>query len=268
MQRNSLLFFLFLFSATNYSYSSDILINLLGKEAAEKLIKEKAITSIPKDNQSIGLMPFNPSLKSYVEEEKVNLNPSLFVESLNLYKKPSSASLRWTKEEQLALLNKSASLSSLKGIEYFSKSKGKMRVLYEESFVIDDPENDSIINNPVYSILPDSLIVFARQKDSTFGENKYRYHYYCKPDIFIFTQENLTSMKFGFLTLIGANKLRSIIAVLDAEEYLVVYILSMANASPALWMERRIEQSFANRANAVMKWFMHCADNAYLEIEN
>ncbi|MCC8145138.1 MAG: hypothetical protein LIO93_01590 [Bacteroidales bacterium] len=255
MLKNSIILFFSLLLFPFLAYSSDVLIDLVGEETAKELIAEGSLTCSAKKD-SLLLIPEYPFVRVLTDRLLEELHPNLVVETLNLFKKPSGISQgTWTDEEKLALLNGTLSLSKLKGIEYYSKSKGKMRVLYEESVVIDGPESKKEIPDPVLSLLPDSLTIFVKQKDTTFGENIYRYDYYSTPGALVFVQQNLTSMTYGLLPLVGKNKLRSVVAVVDAGEYLVVYGLSMAKASAPSWMEKRVKESFSNRANAVMKWF-------------
>ena len=241
---------------------SNTLERLVGVEIANQLISQGSIDAVTDEGNAYpSLIPNNEFIENLINRHWEEMEPSLYAESLKLYSKPQSST--WTKDEKLALLNEYLALSSLAGMKYYSKTKGKMRVLYEESDVIDDPENKKIIKDPVYPHCPDSLIVFTRQKDTTFGENIYRYNYYCRPDVLVFTQENLSTMNYGILPLIGKNKLCSVISVIDMEEYLLIHILSIAKASPASWMKKRVQDSFSNRANALMDWFAEKADRVY-----
>jgi len=107
------------------------------------------------------------------------------------------------------------------------------------------------------------LTIYARQKDLTFGDNIYQYDYYSEPGAFIFIQQNLTSLSYGIIPAVGKNKLRSVAAVMDAGNYLLVYIASMSKAVSIPGMKERIGNSFANRSEAIFNWFSNQADKAF-----
>jgi hypothetical protein len=140
-----------------------------------------------------------------------------------------------------------------------------MRTFYETSSVIDGQSTKRPIPDPVYPRPPAKLTVFARQKDLTFGDNIYQYDYYSEPGAFIFIQQNLTSLSYGIIPAVGKNKLRSAAAVIDAGEYLLVYIASMSKAAAIPGMKERIGNSFANRSEAIFNWFSTQADKAFLK---
>jgi hypothetical protein len=62
---------------------------------------------------------------------------------------------------------------------------------------------------------------------------------------------------------VGKRKLRSVVAVVDAGDHLLVYAASMAAAASLPGLGERIGNSFTNRAAAVLKWFSLRADRAF-----
>jgi len=97
----------------------------------------------------------------------------------------------------------------------------------------------------------------------SFGDNIYQYDFYTSPGALIFTQQNLTALTVGIIPAVSKNKLRSVVAVLDADDYLLVYAASMAKAASIPGMKDRIGVSFANRVEAVVHWFSDQADKAF-----
>ena len=210
------------------------------------------------------LLPRHDLLKNLVETVRQSLDPSTLVETLHVYEKPLSAEkTAWTASEETELYNGIMALSTLAGLQYFSASRGAMRTFYETSSVIDGPLTKTSLADPVYSRPQRELTLFARQKDLTFGDNIYKYDYYSTPGSFIFIQENLTSLNAGILPAVGKNKLRSVVAVLDAGNCILVYAASMAKTVSLPGMKEKIGNSFANRADAVFNWFSDQADMAF-----
>ena len=210
------------------------------------------------------LAPWHDALRGgLLTKVHAELNPSVMVETLNIYKKPEAAGRHnMSAEEETSLFNEVLALSTLAGIQYYSASRGTMRTFYETSSVIDGPSSKKPLSDPVFSKPPAELTIYARQKDLTFGDNIYQYDFYYSPGSLIFIQQNLTTLTAGIIPAVGKNKLRSVVAILDAEDYLLVYAVSMAKAASLPGMNERVGNSFSNRVEAVVHWFSNQADKA------
>jgi hypothetical protein len=210
------------------------------------------------------MTPGHAGVKALQESIRAELEPSVMVETLFLYAKPAGASRpEWSAAEKTALFNKALELSTLAGIEYYSASRGVMRTFYETSVVIDDPDERNPIPDPVFAVPPAELTVYARQKDLTFGNNVYQYDYRVFPDALVFTQENLTTMTYSIIPAVRRNRLRSMVAVFDADDDLLIYVCSMAKTASLPAIRDRIGNSFSNRAEAILTWFSGQADKAF-----
>jgi hypothetical protein len=138
-----------------------------------------------------------------------------------------------------------------------------MRTFYETSGVIDGPESQNPLPDPSYRVPPPELTLYARQKDMTFGDNIYQYTYYAGQDSLVLTQRNLTGMTYGPITAVGKNKLCSLIAVIDADAYLVIYAVSMAKVVSLPFLNRRVGRAFSTRLEALLTWFSGKADRVF-----
>jgi hypothetical protein len=256
-------FFLPLFLAAAVSGFSASLEELIGAGRMEELETSNPLTEVQHKNPRPLLLPRNSEVRRLIDDAMETLEPSLFVESLYRYKKPAGAAPgAWTEAERANLYNICLSISSLAGTEYFSASRNRMRVFYESSSIIDGPETKRPLGDPLYEDPPAELQIYARQKDLTFGDNIYRYVYYAYPDGLVFVQENLSALTVGPITVVGKNRLRSVVAALDAGDSLLVYVASMAKAAAFPGMAERAGRSFSNRAEAILAWFARRADGA------
>ncbi|MDR2194039.1 MAG: hypothetical protein LBP19_06185, partial [Treponema sp.] len=231
---------------------SDTLDDLITPEQKTALLTGGSITLLAKDAAVPELLPRNLQVRQLTAGIIKELNPTILTESLHLYTKPSVGA--WTQAEKTALYNNTLALSTLEGLQYYSVSHKGMRTLYELSQVIDDPANKKPVHDPSYPVPPASLTVYARQKDLTFGDNVYQYDYFLSAGSLTLIQQNLTTMSAGIIPAIRKNKLRSAVAVIDAEAYLLIYTASFARTLAIPGMKNRIGQSFANRAEAVLGW--------------
>ncbi|MDR2094401.1 MAG: hypothetical protein LBP76_02645 [Treponema sp.] len=210
------------------------------------------------------LVPYSDFLRRQIAGIQEDLNPNIIAESLYLYKKPYAAEeSAWTEAERTKLYNTTLALSTLSGIQYYSASRKTMRTFYETSSVIDGPDKKKPLGDPVYPVPPAELTIYARQKDLTFGDNIYRYDYFARNECLVFIQQNITRLTAGIIPAIGKNNLRSLVAVFDAEDYLLIYAVSMAKSFSLPGLEERISQSFSNRAGAILMWFTFQADKAF-----
>jgi hypothetical protein len=209
------------------------------------------------------LLPRYAPLQKLVSENYEALGPGLSVETLRLYTK-SVSSTSWSAAQQANLFNRLTALSTMTGIQYYSASRGVMRTFYESSLVIDGPQSKKPPPDPVFASPPESLSLYARQKDLTFGDNIYRYDYRTTHDAFFFVQENMTALNAGIIPAVGKNKLRSVLAVIDCGDCLLIYAVSMAKAAAVPGMGDRIGNSFGNRAEAAIKWFAAGAEAVFM----
>jgi hypothetical protein len=236
--------------------------DLIGHDNVIKLLSGTASeTQVGKP--VLKFLPDLPVLRQFVTDSMTALDPSVTVETLYLYKKPGSSSASWDDAQRTALFNQMLAISTLAGIEYFSASRNTMRTFYEYSSVIDGPSTKKPLADPVFERPPAQYTLYARQKDLTFGDNIYRYDYTAAEGVLFFLQENMTSLSYGIIPAVGKNKLKSVLAVIDCGDHLLIYAVSMAKAASLPGMTDRIGNSFKNRADAVYKWFAAGANRAF-----
>ena len=204
------------------------------------------------------LIPNHGDIRQNVMGVMNTLKPNMLVETLYLYAKPAKAktdTAGWNEKQKITVFNQITAISTLTGIQYYSSSRGAMRIFYEYSSIIDSPTAKKPLSDPVFAKIPAALTVFARQKDLTFGDNIYRYDYLNTTDVILFAQENITPLNYGIIPVIGRGNLHSVMAIVDGGEYILVYAASMAKAASVPGFSGKISDSFTNRAKAVIQWF-------------
>ncbi|MDR2072509.1 MAG: hypothetical protein LBP60_03645 [Spirochaetaceae bacterium] len=240
------------------------LTNLVKAEHAEPLRRNEKLSLTQYKNISPALVPEDPYLKNMTDRLIRDLDPTLFLETLRLYRKASSRNGgAWSPAERTGLYNQALALSALTGLQYYSARRRSMRTFYESSTVVSGPDGNTPRPDPSYANPPAELTIYARQKDLSFGDNVYRYTYYARPDALILVQENLTAMNYGIIPAVGKNKLRSLVAIYDAGDFLLIYAVSMAHAASVPGMNERVGTSFTNRVEAFLNWFTKQADKVF-----
>jgi hypothetical protein len=210
-----------------------------------------------------GLIPNHSGIRQSVIKLINTINPNILVEALFLYDKPANKKTEpavWDEKQKSNVFNQFTAISTLTGIQYYSSSRDAIRVFYEYSSVI-DPETQKLLPDPVFAQPPATLTLFARQKDLTFGDNIYRYDYVNDATAVFFTQENITPIKYGIIPVIGKGNLRSVMAVIDCGDSILIYAVSMAKTASVSGLSDKISASFSNRAKAVIRWFSERIDN-------
>jgi hypothetical protein len=237
---------------------------LVGDETAERLVAEGEVT---REGQSEpGMVPEYEPLARLLRQNREAVKPNVVMESLYLYVKPPAANrVMWTAEERGAIYNEALALSTLAGLEYFSRRRNRMHLLYESSRVVDGNDTKRALPDPVYGTPPPELDLTVRQEDTTFGDNVYLYHYTAPADgaAFIITQQNISTVTLAFVPVIGKHNLRSVVALLDAGPYLLIYSASLARAVMLPGIRDQMNTSIGNRTAALLAWFSKRADIAY-----
>jgi hypothetical protein len=237
--------------------------SLLPEAQVRQLLQTGSLDRERFDTSELNMVPRYATLERRIETLRQSIDPNITVESMRLYKKPAGAASVWTTAERNNLYNGIVAVSTLKGIEYFSKRRNAMRLLYETSSVINNPTEKTPLDDPSYDTPPAETSLCVRQKDLTFGDNVYQFIYYADESSFIVVQENITAMNYGPVPVVGRNNLKSVVAVLDCGPYLLVYAASMAKASMIPGMKQRAGESIFNRANALLLWFTGKANRAF-----
>ena len=146
-------------------------------------------------------------------------------------------------------------VSELKGLQYYSASRGAMRLLFEESHFIDSPESRIPDADPSVESLPSELSLYVLQRDLTFGENIYRFEFTATPSMIHLWFENLTPFKYGPIRFIRPNDMRLHIFLFTDADRLIYYGFFGANSIRFPLVERTIYASFYNRIHALYTWF-------------
>ena len=255
---------IFLCVGLEFLLYSENLIDLVNPEIYSELTNTGSVKIVQLKNPQILSVPDNKDLRDLISLNYNDINPSMLIECYYVYEKPVRFPAPWTFREKTGLYNSIRAISSLTGIEYYSASRKKMRIFYEKSSVVDNPDSQISQKDPIVDFPEDRAIVYAKQTDLTFGENIYKYEYLSYDDMLIFSQTNLTTMKYGIMPLLGKNKLLTLVAIIDAENRLLVYSATMVKASLLPGIEGKVRDSFSNRADAIYGWFKASADRVFV----
>ena len=128
------------------------------------------------------------------------------------------------REKALILYNILCSVNTLTGLEYYSASRKKMRLLFEESWVIADPDRPrEALPDPLLEALPDPVFinktVFIHQKDKSFASNESRLTNRAREDAFSTSIINLTPLRYwGIFRVVQPESMQTHLVVVPVRE--------------------------------------------------
>lgn len=223
---------------------------------AETLAVDNQVIAVQVDATLGSRLRLPPApLAALVEGFAAESNARIAVEGLFFV--PLTAEQR-ARATPLEVYNITRAISTLEGIEYYSASRGRYRVFYEESFVIDSPETKVRQADPLLppaTSIPVRDTQYLQQRDSSFGENIYRARYLHGEEITRLEIINLTTMYYTILPLVQPERLRTLFAAVPTERGVLFYGVSLIRVGSLLGLEERVVNSFTNRLRAVGEWF-------------
>lgn len=158
-------------------------------------------------------------------------------------------------EKLLILYNILRSISTLEGLEYYSYTAKKMKLLFEESWVMEKGNPRNKLEDPLTDSLIPRDLIYIHQKDNRFGKNQYTMSYRNEEQNMSASINNLSQLKVsGLFRVVEKEKMQIHICVLPVQEGILVYV-TMAAATDTNSFRERAQQSFANRATALKVWF-------------
>ena len=234
-------------SAENFlsEFEGEIFQQLLEKGVYQtQSFKESGRDFILYPRTELGLL-----LKETWTEKK---EPVFVAESLFLIKKPAGSDLEGFDTDLISQIMRS--VSSMEGIEYYSNSEKKMKILYSQSYTVDNLKDKNRIADKVEGSA-DNLSVYAFQEDGSFGDNYYQIDYRQRENEVSMVIRLMEPLKYGLVTAVKANNLVFNIDVLDKGSYLVMYIGAKVRFPAISLLENKLNKSFGSRITALHDWF-------------
>jgi hypothetical protein len=162
------------------------------------------------------------------------------------------------KEDSLILnsLNILSSVSTLEGLQYYSASRGEIRLLFEECWRIKDENSEEPIGDLHFSSLPEKASFFIHQKDLTFGSNSSAVTIITEDDCLFMSMKNLTKMRYnGVVKVINKGDFYTGVLVIPVEEGILYYGTMTAQTMNIGILMDKASKSFYNRMKALFNWF-------------
>lgn len=233
---------------------------LLAPALLERLRLEGELRNSLSEASALQLIP-DVSFRPEIEERINELELSVGTEVLTLYR---NEAIDFDDEaSRLKIYNILRSISTMEGIEYYSASRKRMRTLFARSYVIDGPDKQKRIPDPLVQEIPAYSRLYIFQEDLTFGENVYRSEYRYSGQYFLVTNRNMTTMRYFLLPMVKAEQSVTYILLIPAGREILFYGATGANTMSFFGLERTRENSFYNRLKAIYGWFTESVEDSF-----
>lgn len=256
MKKLSIFFFFFLFSL------------LVAQEVVDEIEELRSI--VPLQSQKLinegKLLHFSYNGKD--EGEKIVFNSPLIEKIEKVFDKKTylfgGEVLYFVKKtisnEQKDIEKIWLSISQLKGLQYYSPSRKKMRLLYKDCYAVKVEEKNGKlkyekIEDPVNEEF-DGLRVFVLQEDLTFGKNIYEFQYFSEGFGRALLVSNVEPLYYSIFKAIDKRDVNSYLIAYDLGDYLLVYAAVRANFRKIIGIESKVKNSFLSRLDAMSNWFI------------
>jgi hypothetical protein len=154
----------------------------------------------------------------------------------------------------LSLYNSAHAVSTMKGIRYFSVTRGREQILFIQSYAISAPSHPAQIPDPVFTAIPRENDLFTFQEDNSFGKNTYREHFAFRDDHLVVKMENLSTISFMLVPIITPRNLVSQVILVPAGKDLLFYGVAYLRTGMPIGNHHAKEESLKNRLIAMASW--------------
>lgn len=228
------------------------LLSHLSTERYRSLREEEGIKHFFTDEVALEIAPDIPGIAN-TREALVEMKPKIGVEALFLLEERLPGESE--EERERTLYNIFRAVSTMEGIRYYSASRERMRIFYEESYAIAGPDEREPLPDPLVSEVPREDHIYVFQRDSSFGKNVYRVEYLRREEAYLMSMTNLTRMYYGILPIVAPRNLEIHITVVETADGYLFYGACGVDVISLFGLEDRAKDSFYNRVEAIYRWF-------------
>ncbi|MBF9014915.1 MULTISPECIES: DUF6675 family protein [unclassified Oceanispirochaeta] len=245
-------------SADSDLLSFDELTSFLSRDDKTTLLNDGELTRFHFSTFDPLLLPpvdLSDDLRKKTLENDLNMG----IEGLFLFKDFDVDAYNADPEKvKLKLYNILRSVSTLEGTQYYSASRGEMRDLFVESWMIPDLKSkNKMMDDPIVSTIPASDSIFIHQKDKSFGKHESEMEYIYDSPVIWSVIINQTPMYYkGFLKAINPEKMQIHLLAMPTDEGLLFYGITAADTLNIKAFREKANNSFYNRVKALYAWYI------------
>ena len=208
---------------------------------------------------SPGLLP-NTELTAAAARRIIGGDLNIGIEGLfftELGELPAAYTALDRSERRLRLYNILRSVSTLQGLEYYSASRGKMRLLFEESWALADAGSSrDALDDPLVKSIPLEDSIMIHQRDKSFASNRSEMRFSARGEAFAAEIVNITPMRYkGLIRVADPGDMQTHLIVVPVREGILIYGTMAARTRDVRVFLDRARNSFTNRVIALTGWY-------------
>lgn len=257
-------FLLPIFSQNDETRTIEFLTSQL--DETEKAIFEEhdKVFRYGKERRGLYYTPDVPLANNIIEKFNA-LDPNVVVEAL--YKVPYPEDMLTGYDRDMILYNIVREVSNISGVQYFSRTKNKLRVLFDDVYAVD--EKKSAIDDPTVLEIPEYDSFPMHMKEANLGRDYYLAEYLYDGQDMSFSLTNTSNMRF-VLKVVGEEDMRIDLLLMPLEDEILIYgYIGVKLANPG-FVNKIMDpySSFYRRLNAMEIWFSNSLHNETQKPEN
>ncbi|HTZ52605.1 MAG TPA: DUF6675 family protein [Spirochaetia bacterium] len=219
---------------------------------ADGLRRGEVLTAAVVHGVPLRLVP-QVSSAAAISEEVKSMDPSVGAELLKVIR--GSGPQLDSPAGLLLLYNTVHAVSTMKGITYYSVTRGKQMPLFLQSYVIPAPDQAGTPQpDPVFEVIPPRDDLYTLQEDTSFGRNTYAEHVAALADHLYLKTENLTTISYLLVPIVTPRNFVSHVVVVPIGRDVLFYGVSCLKSGLPMGDLKSRTQSMENRLAAVAGW--------------
>lgn len=147
------------------------------------------------------------------------------------------------------------SFSKMQGMKYFSTTRKKEKILYENAYTIANETSSEKISDKNTGNA-DGQVLFCYQEDASFGVCRYKVEYKQNQDTLFALFSNIDTLGIGPFKAIFPGKMKINTIVIDCGDSILLYLGTDADSKKLPGIKGQLEDSFSSRMDAIYKWFL------------
>ncbi len=218
------------------------------------LLREGSVTRFFTSVESPRLLPQSP-LSGAILASMTSLPYTIGVETVFIAPLPPGND----RARLTAWYNVLRSISTLKGVRYYSTLFGRKRVLFRDSYVVAGENDLRRVADPLVADPPADSTIYIRQDDSTFGPFVAEVRYRASERTIAMSMTSETLLKLLLVPVVRPGDMQLQLVVMPYRGSLLFYGCVVVKVLTYLGMEGMIRDSFDYRIEALYGWFRRMA---------
>ncbi|MGQ9842388.1 MAG: DUF6675 family protein [Spirochaetota bacterium] len=194
-------------------------------------------------------------IKAFIIKNTSITKNNITLEAYYTFKKPHKITNPMTSADRLRIINILHSVSSMEGIQYYSQTRKKLRILFHKSHIIQYPSFNPL-HDPVIKHLQKTYSFYTLQEDKTFGKVTYQYSIFQLPEFILLKTVNVNKITYAMIPLVDKRKFKFFLFIINKGEDIALYCLYSIDVIGDIALPlQKVKDSLFHRSDAIITWF-------------